>query len=162
MTLEVRRTGYDHPDAMALTDLAQAFYVDLYGSPDEAPHTAADFAPPQGGFLVGYLEGNPAAMGGWRLTDEPVEGAVRPAEVKRMYVREDLRRRGYAKEILDALEADAAANGVDVIVLETGAPQVAAVGLYEASGYARISGFGFYAGWPNARAFSKRLSPTPS
>ena len=162
MTLDVRRVDYEHPDAVALTELAQAFYVDLYGGPDEAPHTADDLAPPNGGFLVGYLDEKPAAMGGWRLTDASVEGASRPAEIKRMYVRDDLRRRGYAKVILEALEADARANGVDVIVLETGSPQVAAVGLYAASRYVPISDFGFYAGWPEARAFAMRLTAQPA
>ena len=155
---------YDHPDAVALTELAQAFYVVLYGGPDAAPHTTDDFAPPNGGFFVGYLDERPIAMGGWRMVGHEVTGvrAQRPAEIKRMYVHEDFRRRGYARVILEALEADARANGVDWILLETGAPQTAAVGLYSATGYAPVSGFGFYADEPNARSFGKPLAAPPA
>ena len=46
---------YEHPDVAALEQAAQQFYVQIYGSPDETPFTTADFTPPHGAFLVGYL-----------------------------------------------------------------------------------------------------------
>ena len=41
--LDLRPTPYDHPDVVALTALAQEFYVDIYGGPDRTPFTAEEF-----------------------------------------------------------------------------------------------------------------------
>ena len=65
---KLRRSRYDHPDAVALTEQAQQFYIELYGGPDGTPFTADEFAPPRGGFLIGYLDDRPVAMGAWRLS----------------------------------------------------------------------------------------------
>ena len=62
-----------------------------------------------------------------------------------MFVRECVRGRGFARLVLAALEASAAAAGADWLLLETGQPQVAAVGLYRSSGYVDVERFGYYA-----------------
>jgi ribosomal protein S18 acetylase RimI-like enzyme len=145
--LEVRPRPYDHPDATRLIAEAQEFYVSLYGGPDETPLAPEEFAPPVGRFLVGYWAGKPVATGGWRFSDAGVPtGARRPAEIKRMFVRESARHRGHARQMLAALEADAAAAGADWMILETAHAQVAAVALYRSSGYTEIEPFGYYAG----------------
>jgi ribosomal protein S18 acetylase RimI-like enzyme len=145
--LEVKPRAYDHPDAARLIAEAQKFYVALYGGPDETPFTPNDFAPPVGRFLVGYWAGEPVATGGWRFSDAGVPaGARRPAEIKRMFVRESARHRGHARQMLAALEADATAAGADWMILETAHRQVAAVALYRSSGYTEIEPFGYYAG----------------
>jgi ribosomal protein S18 acetylase RimI-like enzyme len=159
-TVELRRVRYDHPDAGTLTAEVQEYYAAVYGNPDTTPFTAEDFAPPTGGFLIGYLDGRPVAMGGWRFSpyDAP-PGAQRPAEIKRMYVARAARGRGFAKALLVALEDDARAAGADWMVLETGQPQVAAVGLYRGSGYVDIPAFGFYAAEPLVISLGKPLHP---
>ena len=137
---------YEHPDVAALEQAAQQFYVQIYGSPDETPFTTADFTPPHGAFLVGYLNEEAVAMGGWRFRTPGVPRvARRPAEVRRMFVRERVRGRGFARLVLAALEASAAGAGADWMLLETGQPQVAAVGLYRSSGYVDVERFGYYA-----------------
>jgi ribosomal protein S18 acetylase RimI-like enzyme len=137
---------YEHPDVAALEQAAQQFYVQIYGSPDETPFTTADFTPPHGAFLVGYLNEEAVAMGGWRFrTPGMPRVARRPAEIRRMYVRECVRGRGFARLVLAALEASAAAAGADWMLLETGQPQVAAIGLYRSSGYVDVERFGYYA-----------------
>jgi len=129
-----------------LEQAAQRFYVQIYGSPDETPFTTADFTPPHGAFLVGYLDEQAVAMGGWRFRTPGVPRvARRPAEIRRMFVRECVRGRGFARLVLAALEASAAAAGADWMLLETGQPQVAAVGLYRSSGYVDVERFGYYA-----------------
>jgi ribosomal protein S18 acetylase RimI-like enzyme len=153
----LRRVPYDHPDAVALTEAAQQYYVRIYGGPDETPVGHDEFALPSGAFFVGYLEGEPVVMGGWRFVEARISNASRPAEVKRMFVREDRRGLGLARWLLAALEADAAAAGADVMILETGSPQVAAVGLYRSSGYNDVDRFGYYADEPNAINLGKRL-----
>jgi GNAT superfamily N-acetyltransferase len=137
---------YEHPDVATLEQAAQQFYVQIYGSPDETPFTTADFTPPHGAFLVGYLDEQAVAMGGWRFRTPGVPRvARRPAEIRRMFVRECVRGRGFARLVLAALEASAAAAGADWMLLETGQPQVAAVGLYRSSGYVDVERFGYYA-----------------
>jgi GNAT superfamily N-acetyltransferase len=137
---------YEHPDVATLEQAAQQFYVQIYGSPDETPFTTADFTPPHGAFLVGYLDEQAVAMGGWRFRTPGVpQVARRPAEIRRMFVRECVRGRGFARLVLAALEASAAAAGADWMLLETGQPQVAAVGLYRSSGYVDVERFGYYA-----------------
>ena len=110
---------------------------------------------------MGYLSDEPVVMGGWRFTQVVIPGAVRPAEIKRMFVRGDRRGLGLARRMLAALEADAANAGADWMVLETGSPQVAAVALYRSSGYADIERFGYYADEPDALNLGRPL-PRPS
>jgi ribosomal protein S18 acetylase RimI-like enzyme len=62
-----------------------------------------------------------------------------------MFVRECVRGHGFGRLVLAALEASAAAAGADWLLLETGQPQVAAVGLYRSSGYVDVERFGYYA-----------------
>ena len=145
--LLVRHVPYEHPDAVMLVAEAQDFYVTLYGGPDETPFTIADFSAPHGAFLVGYLSGEPVASGAWRFSLAGVPAEARhPAEIKRMFVRESKRNRGFARQMLAALEVDAARAGADWMILETAQRQVAAVGLYRSAGYTPIKSFGHYAG----------------
>jgi GNAT superfamily N-acetyltransferase len=142
----LQQVPYEHPDVATLDGAAQQFYVQIYGSPDETPFTTADFTPPHGAFFVGYLNGEAVAMGGWRFRTPGVpQAARRPAEIRRMFVREAVRGRGLARTVLAAPEQSAAAAGADWMLLETGQPQVAAVGLYRSSGYVDVERFGHYA-----------------
>ncbi len=112
---------------------------------------ADEFAPPDGRFLVGYLDGIPVASGGLR---RHADGDV---EIKRMYVAPHARRRGLARAVLLHLERSARTAGADVMVLETGAAQPEAIALYEASGYVPVEKFGYYAKSPLSRCFGKKL-----
>ncbi len=160
--LALRPARYDSPEATALTEQVQQFYIEIYGGPDGTPFTAEDFAPPNGGFLVGYLDGRPVAMGGWRFAPYAAPaGADRAAEIKRMYVADEARGRGFGRLLLTALEDDAWKAGADWMVLETG-HQVAAVGLYRGRGYVDIAPYGFYADEPEVVSLGKRLRRQPS
>jgi GNAT superfamily N-acetyltransferase len=157
--LRLLQVAYEHPDVAALEQQAQQFYTQIYGSPDETPFATADFTPPHGAFFVGYLDGEAVAMGGWRFRTPGVPRvARRPAEIRRMFVRESVRGRGFARLVLAALEASAAAAGADWLLLETGQPQVAAVGLYRASGYVDVERFGYYAASETALNLGRRLA----
>lgn len=157
---QLRLVPYDHPDARKLTELVQAEYVRLYGGPDgdSSPVDAAEFSPPRGRFHVGYVDDLPVTMGGWRW------GGPRPgdAEIKRMYVLDEYRGRGYSRHMLRHLESTARVAGVSRLVLETGIAQPAAIGLYVSAGYAPIEPFGHYAGADDARHFARSLIDTPA
>ena len=65
-------------------------------------------------------------------------------EVKRMYVRENVRGRGIAQALLARIEAEAQSRGYAVLRLETGERQPAAIRVYERAGYRRCDAFGEY------------------
>lgn len=60
------------------------------------------------------------------------------AEIKRMYVVPDARRRGHARRLLAALEDAARELGYERVRLDTGARQPHARALYEAAGFQPI------------------------
>ena len=159
MTFTIEPRPYGDAEVSRLVAAVQEEYVCLYGGPDAAQVQPDEFTPPLGLFLVGFLDGAAVAMGGWRRVDDAVDDNVPPraAEIKRMYVAASARRRGFARSILAALERTAAAAGVDLLVLNTGPVQPAAVALYESSGYTPVPAFGHYACHANALFYGKRL-----
>jgi len=155
--LDLRVVTYSHPDAGALVARVQEEYVERYGSPDETPVDPAMFDPPDGLFLVAYVDGVPVGTGAWRRSAVLALGGSLGAEIKRMYVVPEQRGTGVARRILAELEDTAAAAGHDLLVLETGLMQPEAIGLYESSGYVPIDGFGHYRSSDLNRCFGKRL-----
>jgi putative acetyltransferase len=96
---------------------------------------------PEVRFFVARLDGNPVGCGGVALYDGY-------AEVKRMYAREAVRRRGVGKALLTHIEAEARDAGQRVLRLETGVHQAAAIGLYKRWGFRPREPFGPYAELP--------------
>ncbi|MER7487368.1 GNAT family N-acetyltransferase [Streptomyces sp. NPDC126497] len=158
--MEIRPVPYDHPDAVKLDAEVQAEYHVRYGDGGDAtPMDPADFRPPNGTYLIAYDEaGVPVASGGWRAQDANDEGnRDGDAELKRMYVIEQMRGRGLARRILAALEEDARAAGRVRMVLETGTKQPEAIALYTSSGYEPCEKFGYYRFHEESRCYAKAL-----
>lgn len=151
--LDLRSARLDDPDALALTEEVQAYYVEVYGGVDEDPIAPEEFLPPHGGFLLGYDDGRAVAMGGWSF----LPGSTTQVKIRRMYVRADARRRGHAAALLSRLEQEAHAAGAERVALTTGVPQVAAVRFYRARGYDDVEPFGFYAEEPHSVHLGKAL-----
>lgn len=158
--LEVRPVPFDHPDAMVLIAAAQQFLVERYGGCDATPVEAREFAPPRGWFVVGYVDGEPVAAGGFRVRSAGGDPELRDgdAEIKRMYVADAHRGRGFARAVLAELERAAAAMGCRRAVLETGTRQPEAISLYRSAGYALIRPFGLYREHAGCCCFAKRLA----
>ena len=150
--MQIKQAGYGDPDASRLIAEVQQEYMVRYGGPDGTPVGPAEFTPPAGLFLVGYLDGVPVASGGWRSRGDE-------AEIKRMYVVPAARGRGLARQLLAELERTAAAAGHRRIILESGTRQPEAVALYRSSGYTPIPPFGYYAGAPGSIHLGKTLGP---
>jgi GNAT superfamily N-acetyltransferase len=144
---------YDHPDSVKMIADLQQVYVDRYGDVDVTPVDPAQFAAPLGYFVIGYLDGVPVTCGGWRINDE-LDGA---AEIKRMYVVDSVRGKGYSRLVLAHLEETAREAGLRRMVLETGLRQPEAISLYTTSGYVQIDNFGVYRDHPESRCFGKSL-----
>ncbi|GAA2778454.1 GNAT family N-acetyltransferase [Saccharopolyspora taberi] len=156
--MRIEIVDYEHPDAKRLIDELQQIYVDRYGDEDITPVDPAQFEPPSGLFLLGYIDGRAVASGGWRKQDSEELG-FRPGDVelKRMYIVPDMQGRGLARRMLAELERTAAEAGGKRMVLETGTRQPEAIALYESSGYSEIQKFGVYRDDPLSRCFGKEI-----
>lgn len=158
--MNIRRVSYDHPDAVKLNDEVQAEYAVRYGDGgDSTPMASADFLPPNGVYLVAYDEyDTPVASGGWRTQNANDQGNLDgDAELKRMYVIDQMRGRGLARRMLAALEDDARSAGRLRMVLETGDKQPEAIALYTSSGYEPCEKFGYYRFEEDSRCYAKAL-----
>ena len=83
-------------------------------------------------------------------------------EIKRMYVTAAARRRRLGREILTALEREAALRHFVTVRLETGDRQPESIALYESAGYRATSCWGEDAEDPRARCYERDITPSPS
>jgi GNAT superfamily N-acetyltransferase len=114
-----------------------------------APHETIEsdgLIPPHGRLLVI----DEVACGGLRRLD------ARTAEIKRMYVRPEHRRRGRARQLLGALEQAARELGYTRVRLDTGPLQPEAAALYASAGYHAIDAYTDMP--PHSLFFEKELS----
>jgi putative acetyltransferase len=150
----IEQRPLDHPDAVRLTTDAIAEIDRRHeGIPGSgAPPRPEEFEPPDGVFLVIYLDGEAVACGGVCRLDELT------AEIRRMYVRPEQRGRGLSKVVLGELETFARSAGYRAIQLETGNKQTEALGLYRSVGYREVPCYGPYVDDPKSVCFSKALA----
>ncbi|MFG2829448.1 GNAT family N-acetyltransferase [Streptomyces sp. NPDC048434] len=127
----IRHTTVNDPLARPLLDELTHEYSTRYEKPVDLSleYPAAEFAPPEGAFLLLLEDGSPVAGGAYRRYD------ARTAEFKRIWTHSAHRRRGLARRVLDALEREAAGRGYTRVFLTTGPRQPEAKGLYLAAGY---------------------------
>ena len=137
------------PFDAALADEAKREISARYGGDDTEPGGAPASVD---AFLVARDDaGEVAGCGALRRIDATTY------ELKRMYVRPQMRGRGLSRAILAALEQEAARLGASRVVLETGTLQHEAIGLYESAGYRPIPCFGVYADSPISRCYERPL-----
>jgi GNAT superfamily N-acetyltransferase len=151
VTLATTRVGYDSTDAQVLIGELQSESTERYGGPDETPVDPSEFAHPNGAFFVARFGVDLVGCVGVRRHSES------DAELKRMFIRRQFRRRGWSRELLTLVEGEARALGFTRMILETGLAQPEAMHLYESSGYEPIPGFGHYRAEPLNRCFAKKL-----
>ena len=131
--------GQDDPLAEPLLAELTVEYASRYGVAEEhvskwlRGHPAAEFAPPDGGLFVGLLGEEPVTGGAFCRFDDST------AELKRIWTDSRHRRRGHAKALLVALEAEIVAHGYRRVYLTTGDRQPEAEALYLSTGYTRLA-----------------------
>jgi GNAT superfamily N-acetyltransferase len=128
----------DDPLAQPLLSELAAEYSQRYGGTPEVHldwlrMPSAEVAPPDGGLLIGLLDGVPVTGGAFRRLDADT------AELKRIWTDHTHRRRGYATALLAELESAICARGYRRVYLITGNRQREAESLYHAAGYTRLS-----------------------
>jgi GNAT superfamily N-acetyltransferase len=122
------------------------------GDPVHAP--AEEFDEPGGQMLVATLAGAAVGCAGLRRVSPDT------AELKRMYVRPELRRRGIARALLVACEQAASQLGYVQLWLETGTLQSEAIALYRSAGYRPVPRFGQYADADLSVHLGRVISPS--
>lgn len=128
-------------DALAEPLLAELTveYATRYGGTPELVgqwlrgYPADEFEAPGGGMLIGLLDDQAATGGAFRRFDDQT------AELKRIWTDSRHRRRGLARSLLAALEADIVHRGYRRIYLTTGDRQPEAEALYLAAGYRKLT-----------------------
>ncbi len=101
-------------------------------------------------FFIVYVNGQAAGCGGIQMFDGY-------GELKRMYVRPGYRGQKLGLKLVDFLCDYAAQHKTNVVRLETGIHQKAAIHLYESAGFVQIPPFGEYFVDPNSRCYEKIL-----
>lgn len=150
MALVVTKESPLTEDARVLIDGSEAALREHYSADECFSFDAAQLAGEDTRFFVARLEGTP--MGCVALVNCGDYG-----EIKRLYVPHSARGLGVAKALMDHLEADAAAQGLACVRLETGDKLAAAVALYTARGYARRGPFADYEDLPVSLFMEKPL-----
>ncbi|MYC37619.1 MAG: GNAT family N-acetyltransferase [Chloroflexi bacterium] len=150
----------EHPATEAASRLISeldAYLSPLYPQESQHGYNIEKLVERQVEFFVLYCDGEPAACGGVQFFAGPQEKGGAYGELKRMYVRDRFRGRGFGKRLLEHLERLAMDRDVTTMRLETGTRQPEAVGLYEKAGYYRIPPFGDYWDDPVSLCYEKRL-----
>ena len=147
----IAREEADSPDASELVIELESHLAERY--PIESRHgfSVEKLLEEEVAFFVGRVDGTAAACGGVLLVGE------RYGEVKRMWVRPPFRRRGLGRAMLERLVEHTLSRGIDVLRLETGVVQTAAIALYEGLGFRRIPPFPPYRDDPLSLCYETSL-----
>lgn len=143
-TITTERIDSPTPEARQLVDELNDALAALYAEHQRHGLPLEQLFQPSIRFFVVRANGVAAGCGGVEIGDGD-------AEVKRMFTRPALRRRGVALALLRRLEAEARDAGATVLRLETGVHQFEAIALYERAGFVRCAPFGRYAEMPAPR-----------
>lgn len=148
--MELRFVEADNRDFRMLTERLDAYYREVVG---EVQLRYAAVNRPQNFACLGvvYEAETPIACGCWKAVDDEA------AELKRIYVLPEHRRKGAAKLVIRAMEENIAASGRRRVVLETARTTGDSAALYLSLGYRETDYYGSPAGAENCRCFEKDL-----
>jgi putative acetyltransferase len=155
---EIRRESPDQPAVRALLAALDDYLGSLYEPQHNHILGIAELLAPQVHFLVARQLGRAVGCAAFRR--QPGEAATAGqayGEIKRMMVEPMARAGGIGTALLARLEQQMATDGLSLALLETGAAQTQAVGLYERAGYRRRGAFGGYPDNGLSLFFEKRL-----
>ena len=148
--MELKIVGKDSADFIMLADKLDEYYFEIVG-PVQARYAEVNKPHNMNGLCVVYEGEEPIACGAWKKVDETT------AEIKRIYVLPQHRRKGVASMIVKGMEADAAKAGFRHYILETARTTMDSANLYLSLGYKEIDYYGSPAGAENCRCFEKTI-----
>jgi GNAT superfamily N-acetyltransferase len=91
-----------------------------------------DYKSPNGAFFIIYSDENPIGCAGLKKFDE------KSCELKRMYIKEQFRGRGFAKTVIEFLLNEAKLLGYKEVLLDTNAVMPVAIKAYLKAGFTEI------------------------
>lgn len=135
--ITLKRTSSDDLD---FRDLVALLDHDLQGRDGEIHSFYAQFNKIDNikEVVVVFIDDKAVGCGAFKTYDKTA------AEIKRMFVKSNYRRRGIAQHILKELETWASELGYTACILETGKKQPEAIRLYQKTGYEIIPNYGQY------------------
>ena len=148
MAVNLKRTDSDDADFRALVVRLDEYLAKMDGA-EHSFYAQFNKTDKIRNVVVAYEDETAVGCGAFR------EYGSQTVEIKRMYVREDVRGRGIASGILAELETWAKELDYSEYILETGKKQQEAVALYRKSGYEIIPGYGQYLNVENSVCMRK-------
>jgi putative acetyltransferase len=155
---DIRCESPDQPQVLELLGELDRYLGGLYEPTHNHILSIGELLSPQVYFLVARRHGRPVGCAAFRR--QPGEAATAGqayGEIKRMMVEPAARGGGIGAALLARLEQQLAAEGLGLALLETGAAQTQAVGLYEGAGYRLRGAFGGYPDNGLSLFYEKRL-----
>ena len=134
----LKRTTSDHPDFKKLTALFDEYLIDIDG--DEKDFFAQYNQIYLDNVIVCYCDNELAGCGAFKNHQNE------KAEMKRMFVDPDHRKKGIASLVLSELEFWAKEIGCASCILETSIKLENAIALYKKAGYTITENYGQYIG----------------
>lgn len=148
--MEIIKTTSENPDFQKLIAIFDEYLIDIDG--EERDFFAFHNNKYLEHALICYENEEAVGCGGFKKFDETT------AEIKRMFVHPDHRKKGIANVILNELENWAKETGFSSFILETSPKLTNAIALYQKNGYTRIPNFGQYIGVENSICMKKEHS----
>ena len=151
--MRIEPTDPESASARALIALSDAYMTALYPAESNHLESASALQAANVLFLGCFLQDQLVGCGAVKILSD--DG--RYGELKRVYVLESHRGKGYSKAIMEKLEGHLKSNGIALARLETGISQPEALGLYKRLGYVEREPFGAYVADPLSIFMEKRL-----
>ena len=142
----------DTPDVVMLIEELETFLAPFYPATSRHGYNVEKLIKQGVAFFVMRQDGVPAGCGGVQFF------GTEYGELKRMFVRPQFRGLGFARLMVEHLEAYTREHHIQTLRLETGIHQIEAIGLYERMGFQRIPHFGDYVDDPLSLFFEKRIA----
>ncbi|MCX7772209.1 MAG: GNAT family N-acetyltransferase [Clostridia bacterium] len=148
--LVLKQTNSEDPDYHMLASRLDRDLHERYGEMQKAydVHNVLKHIPD---VIVLYRNGIPSACGAFKAFD------AHSVELKRIFVSEDCRGKGFAQLVIKELEELARKKGYTRAILETGFGQPEAIYLYRKMGYQAIENFEPYVGNKDSLCMGKAL-----
>jgi putative acetyltransferase len=151
--MRIEPTDPESDSAQALIAMSDTYMTALYPAESNHLESASALKAPNVLFLGCFLQDQLVGCGAVKILSD--DG--RYGELKRVFVLESHRGKGYSKAIMEKLEGHLKTSGIALARLETGIRQPEALGLYKRLGYVERAPFGAYVEDPLSVFLEKRL-----
>jgi putative acetyltransferase len=149
--IDIRLASPREAGALALVEELDAYLTGLYPPNANYLFSIDELCQPNVSFYAAYVAGEAVACGAVVAYPDYVE-------IKRVFVRPDMRGRRLAQAVIARLEARTLELGYASLRLETGTAQPDAIALYERCGFLRRGPFGSYPDIPLSVFMEKALT----